>query len=370
MSNNRIIGIQIHLAIFITLLLLLPGTASAQKYSNEFLSIGVGARAQAMGNAVVASGRDVTSGVWNPAGLADPDWKNELQAGAMHAEWFAGVGKFDYIGVTLPTTRPERRIGLSLIRFGIDEIPNTLTLYESDGTINFENLREFSAADYALFFSYAARLQNKGRGQWLLGGNIKVVHRRIGPFANAWGFGLDAGAQYLRGNWRFALLGRDITSTFNAWKFRFTEEEKLALQLNDNALPINNIEITRPQLLLGASHYFRTGKVTGLLLEANAQITTDGPRNTLLASGLFSLDPGLGIELDFRKTVFVRAGVNQFQLEKGFDAIERLSPRPGIGVGLKFGGLQVDYAFTDLAADNATYSHIVSLMLRMERKKK
>ncbi|MEK7253297.1 MAG: hypothetical protein AAB316_01010, partial [Bacteroidota bacterium] len=42
----------------------------AQKYSNEFLSIGVSARAQGMGNSVVASIDDVTAGYWNPAGLA------------------------------------------------------------------------------------------------------------------------------------------------------------------------------------------------------------------------------------------------------------------------------------------------------------
>ena len=41
-----------------------------QKYSNEFLSIGVGARAQGMGNAFIASVDDVTAGYWNPAGLA------------------------------------------------------------------------------------------------------------------------------------------------------------------------------------------------------------------------------------------------------------------------------------------------------------
>ena len=40
-----------------------------QKYSNEFLSIGVGARAQGMGSAVIASSSDVFSLFWNPAGL-------------------------------------------------------------------------------------------------------------------------------------------------------------------------------------------------------------------------------------------------------------------------------------------------------------
>lgn len=37
------------------------------KYSNDFLSIGVGAEASAMANAVVAGVNDVTAGYWNPA---------------------------------------------------------------------------------------------------------------------------------------------------------------------------------------------------------------------------------------------------------------------------------------------------------------
>ena len=78
-------------SIFISLvigLFVLP--LEAQKYSNEFLSIGVGARAQALGNAVVAGISDVTAGVWNPAGLANFNADQSLQLGAMHSEWFGG----------------------------------------------------------------------------------------------------------------------------------------------------------------------------------------------------------------------------------------------------------------------------------------
>ena len=44
--------------------------AQAPKYSNEFLAVGVGARALAMGGAQVATVSDATATFWNPAGLA------------------------------------------------------------------------------------------------------------------------------------------------------------------------------------------------------------------------------------------------------------------------------------------------------------
>ncbi|MEO1628986.1 MAG: hypothetical protein AAFV25_27815 [Bacteroidota bacterium] len=47
---------------------MLPSQAQV-KYSNEFLSLGIGARAQAMSTAQVASTEDVLSTFWNPAGL-------------------------------------------------------------------------------------------------------------------------------------------------------------------------------------------------------------------------------------------------------------------------------------------------------------
>ena len=334
----------------------------AQKYSNEFLAIGVGARAQAMGNAVIASCADVSAGVWNPAGLADPERAGKTRIGAMHAEWFAGVGKFDYLAAALPMAQEGRVLGISLIRFGIDEIPNTLSLYESDGTVNFENIREFSAADYALVLSHA-RLVERSKGQWLLGGNVKIIHRRIGPFANSWGFGLDLGAQYIRKDWRFGVLARDLTNTFNAWSFRFTEAEKEVLQLSNNEIPINSIELTRPQVLLGAYKRFALSPKFGLAPELSAHLTTDGKRNTLLPGEVVSIDPAFGIEADLRKMLFLRGGVNQFQRETDFGGKTYYSPRPSVGVGFRFGGLYIDYAFTDLAADQNTYSHIVSLSL-------
>ena len=344
-----------------------PG--NAQKYSNEFLTIGVGARAHGMGTAVVASQQDVYAAAWNPAGLAGLDPSRGLEIGAMHAEWFGGVGNFDYLGVTLPLSSKNQRLGFSLIRFGIDQIPNTLSLYEADGTINFDNITEFSAADYAFLGTYS-RAYIRGKQTLRVGGNVKVIHRSIGEFASSWGFGLDLGAQLQRNNWTFALLGRDITTTFNAWSFSFTDTERDVLEITDNVVPINSVETTNPTIVLGVARSLTLTERIGLTAELNLIATTDGERNTLVSADPISLDPAFGLEADYGKFVFVRAGVSQLQRIRDFDNVEAINSRPSLGLGLKVGQLFVDYAYTDLGDSDgrSTYSHIVSLRLGISPK--
>src|ERR687889_1484048 len=83
-------------------LIALTHTTSAQfrKYSNEFLNIGAGARGLAMGSAQVASVQDGTAGYWNPAGLTGV--KDYGNANLMHAEYFAGIGKYDFASLAIP----------------------------------------------------------------------------------------------------------------------------------------------------------------------------------------------------------------------------------------------------------------------------
>ncbi|HKK74243.1 MAG TPA: PorV/PorQ family protein [Saprospiraceae bacterium] len=347
------------------LFLFIPlGLFAQAKYSNEFLQIGVGARAQAMGNAVVANIADVTAGVWNPAGLAARKDFKGIELGAMHNEWFAGVGQYDYLGFTMPFAEKKRHLALSMLRFGIDNIPNTLSLYEADGTVNFDNLTTFSAADYAFLLSYAQDIPVQS-GQLSIGGNIKVIHRRIGPFATSWGFGLDLGMQYRQKNWAFGLVLRDIPSTFNGWSFAFSEEEKEVLELTNNEVPINSVEVTNPSLTLGISRKFQSGKI-GIRPEVDAILTTDGPRNTLVSGETLSLDPAVGLELDYQRFVFLRFGLNQFQEVPDFSGNTRLAMRPSVGLGLQFNAVQLDYAFSDSGATDNLYSHVVSLIIQLK----
>jgi hypothetical protein len=71
----------------------------------------------------------------------------------------------------------------------VDNIPNTIELIDADGNINYDRITSFSAADYAFIFSYARKLAVPGL---TIGGNAKVIYRKVGDFASAWGFGLDA----------------------------------------------------------------------------------------------------------------------------------------------------------------------------------
>lgn len=342
---------------------------AAQKYSNEFLSIGVGARAHGMGTAVVASQNDVYSAAWNPAGLSGMEPGAGLEIGAMHAEWFGGVGNYDYLGFTLPLAGANQRIGFSVIRFGIDRIPNTLSLYEADGTINFDNVTEFSAADYAFLGTYS-RAYPKPNGALRLGGNVKVIRRVIGEFASSWGFGLDLGAQLEKNDWTFALLGRDITTTFNTWETSFTDEEAAVLNATGNEINLSPSETTLPTFVLAVARRFGITDDIGLTAELDVIATTDGERNTLLSADPVSVDPALGLEADYGEFIFVRAGVSQLQRIQDFDMEERLNSRPSLGIGLKVGALNVDYAYTDLGEDDgrSTYSHIVSVKLGIKPK--
>jgi len=347
-------------------MLLLGSTAAfslkAQKYSNEFLAIGVGARAHGMAGAQTALVNDITAAYWNPAGLADI--RAPFQAAAMHAEWFVGVAQYDYLGFGKTLNRDQRSfLALSVIRLGIDNIPYTINLVNPDGSVNYDNVSSFSAADYALMGSYARQLNNPAL---TIGGSVKVIRRIIGSFGGCWGFGADVGLQYRKDNWMLGLLGRDLTTTFNAWSFNLSEREKQVFQQTGNEIPTGGTEITRPRFILGAARRLRTGQKTTLLPALDLDITTDGRRNTLLRSSAVSADPRVGIEADYDGVVQLRLGVGNFQyVKKDFNPNEeRLTFQPNFGIGLRLGRLQLDYALTDIGNfSQVLYSHIFSVRI-------
>lgn len=342
-----------------------------RKYSNEFLTIGVGARGHGMANAQVAITDDVTAGYWNPAGLTQIT--APFQISVMHAEWFAGIAGYDYIGIAKPLNREKKSaIGFSLIRLGIDQIPNTLNLIGPDGAINYNNITEFSAVDYAFLVSYAREI-SLGKKTLAVGGNTKIIRRVIGKFGNAWGFGIDLGAQYKAGNWRFGALARDITTTFNAWSFDLTEENKEVFLSTGNSIPESSVELTRPRIILAVAYQVAFNNKLSLSAEIDFDFTMDGQRNVLISSSAINIDPHGGIELDYGKFVFLRAGIGNIQ--KALDDVNGLSSsysmQPNFGVGLKLGRVKIDYALTNIGnVSQVLYSNIFSLTFDFKGRKK
>lgn len=324
------------------------------KYSNEFLNIGVGAQALGMSNSVVASVSDVTSGYWNPTGLLG---LKDLQVGLMHSEYFAGIAKYDY-GAVGKAIDSSSAIGFSFIRFGVDDIPNTTELIDAQGNIDYDRVTSFSAVDNAFIVSYARRISN----QLDVGGNAKIVYRKVGPFAKAWGFGLDASAKYKVGTWTFAALARDATTTFNAWSFTLSDRVKDVFVLTGNAVPENSLEITLPRLILGTAKTFKIGSKISSTVEADIDVTFDGKRYTLVRTNVASFDPHFGVEVDYSKIVFLRGGIGNIQRIQLPGEIQETTVQPNIGIGLKIKSVQIDYALTNLGrSTGALYSNVFSL---------
>lgn len=337
------------------------------KYSNEFLSLGLGARGLGMANTMCAITDDVTSAYWNPAGLTRMDKRYQLAL--MHAEYFAGIAKYDYGGLAYKIDS-NQSVAFSYIRFGVDNIMNTTQLIDDQGNVDYYRITYFSAADNAFLLSYAyAFPQVPGLS---VGANAKIIHRKIGQFAKSWGFGLDFGLMYNRKGWQAGLMLRDGTSTFNAWRYSLTDDVIAVFEETGNEIPENDLELTVPALLLGGGKTVHFGKGFHGTFALGLDCTFDGKRNTLIKSNVISIDPHFGMEFDYKKIVALRMGIGNFQQEPDFDGKMKTTLQINFGVGVNIKNVvAIDYAFTDLGnLSIAQYSHIVSLKVNIDKFKK
>lgn len=335
-----------------------------RKYSNEFLNIGADARAFGMGNNVVANISDVNAAYWNPAGLTEV--RDSWQGALMHAEYFQSIAKYEYAAAAIPlNSGTEGTIGFSLYRFAVDDIMNTTQLIDKQGNIDYNKISRFSTADYAFMASYAGNLFNDPNLS--IGANAKIVYRHIGKFANAFGFGLDAGLQYrTQDKFYFGVMAKDISTTFNAWSVNEKKLNKLEFDEETlNEAPKDKIELTMPKLKLGAAKKFDLNKKIGLLAELDLNFEFD-KNNDWISSDAVSMSPSIGVEFDYDQVVYIRAGLNNMQYETRFDDSRKLTIQPNAGIGFRYKGVTVDYALTNIGNSSiALYSNIFSVKIDM-----
>jgi hypothetical protein len=327
-----------------------------RKYSNEFLKIGVGARAAAMGNAMTGITDDATAGYWNPAGLLSAPEAPEVAL--MHSEYFAGIAKYDFIGFTMPVGK-NRRFGTSVVRLGVDDIPNTLNLVDPNGNVDFSAVQSFSVADLGVLLSVAQRFAALGGLD--VGASVKVVNRSVGKFANAWGFGFDLGARWNRGPLRLGLMLSDATGTFNAWSFN-TETFGDAFAQTGNVIPENSLEVTLPSMRVGGGYTLMGGRALEILVAMDGDVHFDGKRNVALNMGSVSLDPHMGVEMGYKGVAFLRGGFKNLQRVPDLDGGTYPAVFPCVGAGFKIRSFSVDYALSNVGRFSQTlYSHVFSL---------
>ena len=211
----------------LALALLLTGAAhAASRYAGEFLGLGAGARAAALGSAYLALADDATAGYWNAAGLSALSGR---QVHLTHAEHFSGLIQRDFVAIARPG-RLLHGMALSLVRTGIDgihftELPDPQQPPSTDNRPLIASTEQ--NADYALYLSGSRRLG----ARLSLGLSAKAMYRHVASIT-AYGFGLDLSARYqLSPLIALAANVRDATTTPIFWNTDSTDRIQPSLLL-------------------------------------------------------------------------------------------------------------------------------------------
>jgi len=316
------------------------------KYAGEFMAIGIGGRPLGMGGAFTGVADDVTSGYYNPAGLAN---LNYPQLALMHSEQFGELVNYDYASVGIPF-QDDLSFGVSVMRLAVDGIPDTrealingqtgTQIYDINhiyARLNYDAITEFSNQDWAIYLTFAKR--HSKNFYW--GANIKIIRRDIAEFG-ATGIGFDLGAMYSpMDNLYIGANVQDVTTTLVAWNTGLNE-------------------LISPTLKIGSSYKF-VEILGGYIMPAlDFDIRFE---NRQFASnfniGAVSFDMHAGLEWNIENLIYIRGGYNDV---KQFT----------VGAGVKLPKLNIDYSFARFnqsELDRLPDSHRISIILTLEEPK-
>ncbi len=326
----------------LVLTLLVAGQAIAgtgiAKYAGEFMALGVGGRALGLGGAYVALANDVTAGYWNPAGLASITYP---QIALMHDEQFGSLVNHDYGAVAFPFGTSSS-LGLSVIRLGVDDIPDTRNAgVDINGNVTYDpnefsridpnRVRYFNAADWAFYLSYA----KKASDEFSYGANVKFIRRELGE-NGATGVGFDVGATYTP--MENLLLGanlQDVTTTFLAWD-------------------TGTNELISPTMKVGSAYLIEAwGGRFAPALDFDIRFENRQSASTFNL-GPVSFDMHAGLEYQLRDLVALRVG---------YSDVKQVT----MGAGLHLPKLNIDYSFAKFdGIDQLGSTHRISLMFTLE----
>ncbi|HDM42764.1 MAG TPA: PorV/PorQ family protein [Firmicutes bacterium] len=284
------------------------GTAGMQS-----LKIGIGARAVALSDSVVALVDDSTATYWNPAGLA---YVGGTDVTFTDIEWLADIR---VMNGTFARKFGFGTIGALFTLVNIGEIERTTPENpEGDGTT-------FKCQDMIISGSYARWLIPK----FAFGGTVKYVREKIDTYT-ASGFGFDVGLIYETG-FKTLKMGIAITNFGPDANFDGTYVE---LQRDKSTLEKKFKEFSMPvSVRLGIAYtFFEDNPTHTLIVSADALHPNDGQEKV-----------SVGAEYWIKDMLALRGGWFREVGELRDYNVRSYS----FGAGVKISKIRVDYAYSD-----------------------
>ncbi len=330
----------------LTAIILLPQTTRAEEFRKvgtsvaQFLKIGVGARALAMGGAFQAVADDASSVYWNPAGMTltqDMTWTFN------HTDWFMDTSH-DFSSLVLPLKRGSY-LGLSInvMSIGDEEIT---TEENSSGTGQY-----WDAMGLAAGVSYARKMTDR----FSLGATVKYISERIWN-ESASSVAIDVGT-ILKTDYKGLVIGMSFTNFGNNMQLagRDLIREYDVNDKNTLNAPVDTRLHTEPWPLPVC---FTIGTSIELIGAGDRFINSASNRLTLAFNGTHPNDDSeklnIGAEWSFNNVVYLRGGYSA-----GYD----LSEFSG-GAGLKLGAygrdLVIDYAVVPYGDLGIVHTYTIS----------
>jgi len=315
------------------------GTTAAQ-----FLKIGVGGRAMAMGEAAAGVVKDPSALYWNPAGLIEIP---SISLFVAHTRWFADINH-NYFGLVVPVG-DNSRLGVSGTVLSMGEMEVTTEQYPM-GTGDF-----FEASDVAVGVTYAVRMVEF----FTFGTTVKYISQSIsnetatavaldfGTRLNTGFNGVVIGMGYTNFGTTMKLDGRDLRKTFDPNPDNATNVGVASFLGTESwELPVNFRVGVGWNLVGTGSTAFQSDQHT-LTLAVDANHPNDGPENASIGveykwQDLIALRGGYRIKDDVRSLSYglglhwQPAERMAFELDYATATLNRLGPIHILSLTLEF----------------------------------
>ncbi len=273
----------------------------------DFLKIGVGARANAMGESFAAVDNDAYALFYNPAGITQFD-KTEIAVA--HTVWFVGL-QHDFIGGVYHLDG-QNSVGISIVSLQSDDMPVT-TEFQPYGTGAY-----FKYGDLSFGATYARRMTDN----FSFGVSVKYIDETLAQLSMR-GVLIDLGTYYWTGlgTTRFAVS----VSNFGG---QLTPSGSVNLV---DGTTVSSFQSFSPPTIFRIGFAFEPYQDETNKLTASAQLNhpADNSENV-----------SVGAEYSYISTFFLRAGYKINVDEQSY------SLGAGVRADARFAIVFFDYAFT------------------------